>query len=65
MKAEIEIYYPYEDCLAVKVNGKEYGGFSTPAQGVLFATQRIAEMVLAEFPHIAAAPKAKRQDISP
>ena len=65
MKAEIEIYYPHEDCLAVKFDGKEWGGFETMAQAVLFATQRIAEMVLAEFPHIAATPKAKHQDISP
>lgn len=53
MKAEIEIYYPYKDCLAVKFDGKEWGGFETMTQAVLFATQRLAEKVLAEFPHIA------------
>lgn len=65
MKAEIEIYYPYDDCLAVKVDGKEWGGFENMAQAILFATQRLAEKALKEFPHLSTATKAKRQKISP
>ena len=50
MKAEIEIYYPYQDCLAVKFDGHEYGGFETIAQAIRFATQRLAEKAMQEFP---------------
>lgn len=49
MKAEIEIYYPYEDCLAVKFDGQEYGGFETPAQAVVFAAKRLAEKAVKEL----------------
>ena len=52
MKLEIEIFYPHEDCLAVKVDGKEYGGFENITQAILFTTQRIAEKAIKEFPHL-------------
>ena len=50
MKAEIEIYYPYQDCLAVKFDGHEYGGFENVSQAVRFAVQRLAEKAIQEFP---------------
>jgi hypothetical protein len=46
IKGEIEIFYAHEDCIAVKVDGKEYGGLETLKRAADFAALTLYQNIL-------------------